>query len=91
MAVNPWNNQILVTVNGRDYMGDNLPPETVYALQDGGDYGWPRCHVGDIIDPHYGHPGDCNGSIQPLIKMQAHSAPLGLVFYNASQFPRQYH
>ena len=91
MAINPWSNQIWVTVNGRDYMGDNLPPETVYALQDDSDYGWPRCHAGDIIDPDYGHPRDCNGIIQPLIKMQAHSAPLGLVFYNASQFPQQYH
>ena len=91
MAINPWNNQVWVTNNGRDYLGDNSPPETVYALQDGANYGWPRCHAGDIIDPDYGHPGDCNGVVQPLIKMQAHSAPLGLVFYNASRFPQQYH
>jgi glucose/arabinose dehydrogenase len=91
MAVNPWNNQVWVTNNGRDYMGDNLPPETVYALQDGGNYGWPFCQAGDIIDPDFGHPGDCNGVVQPRIKMQAHSAPLGLAFYNANQFPTQYH
>jgi glucose/arabinose dehydrogenase len=91
MAVNPWNNQVWVTNNGRDYMGDNLPPETVYALRDGGNYGWPRCQAGNIIDPDYGHPGDCNGVVQPLIKMQAHSAPLGLTFYNANRFPQQYH
>jgi len=64
MAINPWNNQIWVTVNGRDYLGDNSPPETVYALQEGGDYGWPRCEAGDIIDPDFGHPGDCNGIVQ---------------------------
>jgi glucose/arabinose dehydrogenase len=91
MAINPWNKQIWVTNNGRDYMGDNTPPETVYALQDGGNYGWPRCHAGDIIDPDYGHPGDCKGVVQPLIKMQAHSAPLGLAFYTAATFPQQYH
>ncbi len=51
----------------------------------------PWCHAGDIIDPDFGHPGDCNGVVQPLIKMQAHSAPLGLAFYNANQFPQQYH
>jgi glucose/arabinose dehydrogenase len=90
MAINPWNQQIWVTNNGRDLMGDNVPPETVYALQAGGDYGWPRCHAGDIIDPDYGHPGDCNGIIKPLVKMQAHSAPLGLAFYTANQFPQQY-
>ena len=91
MAINPWNNQVWVTNNGRDLLGDNTPPETIYALHDGGNYGWPFCQAGDIIDPELGHPGDCNGVVQPLIKMQAHSAPLGLAFYTATQFPRRYH
>ena len=91
MATNPWNQQIWVTNNGRDLLGDNTPPETVYALQDGGNYGWPRCQAGDIIDPDLGHPGDCNGVVQPLVKMQAHSAPLGLTFYSSTQFPPSYH
>jgi glucose/arabinose dehydrogenase len=91
MAINPLNNQIWVTNNGRDYLGDNSPPETVYALQDGGDYGWPRCHAGDIVDPQFGSPGACNGVVQPLVKMQAHSAPLGLAFYDAGPFPDLYH
>ncbi len=91
MAINPWNQQIWVTNNGRDLMGDDTPPETIYHLQDGGNYGWPRCQAGDIIDPDYGHAGDCKGVIQPLIKMPAHSAPLGLVFYNVPQIPQHYH
>ncbi|HZO72916.1 MAG TPA: PQQ-dependent sugar dehydrogenase [Ktedonobacteraceae bacterium] len=91
LAINPWNNQIWATNNGRDLMGDNIPPETVYALQDGGNYGWPLCHAGNIIDPDFGHAGDCNGVIAPLVKMQAHSAPLGLAFYKSAQFPQQYH
>ncbi|HEY4032394.1 MAG TPA: PQQ-dependent sugar dehydrogenase, partial [Ktedonobacteraceae bacterium] len=91
MAINPLNNQMWVTDNGRDLLGDNIPPETVYALQAGGDYGWPRCHAGNIIDPTFGHPGDCNGIVQPLVKMQAHSAPLGLAFNEAKQFPPRYH
>jgi glucose/arabinose dehydrogenase len=95
LAINPWNHQIWATNNGRDLLGDNIPPETLYALQDGGNYGWPRCQAGDIIDPDLGHPDDCNGVIKPLVKMQAHSAPLGLAFYQkathgASQFPAQY-
>jgi glucose/arabinose dehydrogenase len=93
MAINPWNQQIWVTDMGRDLLGDNTPPETVYALQDGSDYGWPVCHAGAIIDPDLGHTGDCNGIAQPLVKMQAHSAPLGLAFYNASgasAFPPAY-
>jgi glucose/arabinose dehydrogenase len=91
MTINPWNSQIWVTNNGRDYMGDNLPPDTVYALQDGGNSGWPRCHAGDLLDPNYGHPGDCKGVVAPLINLQAHSAPLGLAFYKAGRFPSQYH
>lgn len=90
LAINPWNQQIWATNNGRDEMGDNLPPDTIYALQDGGNYGWPYCHAGDIVDPDMGHPGSCDGVIAPLVKLQAHSAPLGLAFYNATQFPSQY-
>ena len=91
LATNPWNQQVWATDNGRDYLGDNSPPETVYALQDGGDYGWPRCHAGTIIDPQFGHPGSCDGIIKPLVEFQAHMAPLGLAFYNSSAFPQQYH
>lgn len=93
MQVNPWNNQIWVTNNGRDTLGDNVPPETVYALTDQGDYGWPRCHAGTIPDPQYGKMANaCQGVQQPLVRMQAHSAPLGLAFYppTAKQFPEQY-
>ncbi|QBD81781.1 sorbosone dehydrogenase family protein [Ktedonosporobacter rubrisoli] len=93
MAVNPWNQQIWVSVNGRDLMGDNVPPETIYALKDQGDYGWPRCHAGNIIDPDFGRSAAaCQGVQQPLVKMQAHSAPLGIDFYpkTATQFPSKY-
>ena len=91
LAINPWSEQIWVTNNGRDLLGDDVPPETVYALADGGNYGWPRCHAGTLIDPDFGHAGDCNGIGQPVVKMQAHSAPLGLAFDNAGPFPKQYH
>lgn len=91
LAINPWNAQIWVTDNGRDYLGDNLPPETVYALQDGGNYGWPYCHAGTIVDPDFGHPGSCDGIVKPLVEFQAHMAPLGLAFYTAGAFPAQYH
>lgn len=93
LAVNPWTQQIWIDVNGRDYLGDNAPPETVYALVDHGDYGWPRCHAGNIHDPQFGQsPDACEGVQHPLVDMQAHSAPLGLAFYpiEATQFPAQY-
>ena len=93
MAVNPWTQEIWADVNGRDYLGDNTPPETVYALINQGDYGWPRCHAGNIPDPTYGQSaGACSGIQQPLVKMQAHTAPLGMAFYptGAKMFPRSY-
>ena len=65
MAMNPVNQQIWATNNGRDKLGDDSPPETVYALRDGGDYGWPRCHAGDMIDPDLGHAGSCDGVRHP--------------------------
>jgi glucose/arabinose dehydrogenase len=81
MANDPVTGEVWVTNNGRDMLGDNIPPDTIYALQDGGQYGWPRCHAGTIIDPQFGYPGACNGVVQPLVSLQAHSAPLGLAFY----------
>jgi len=91
LATNPWSSRIWITVNGRDGLGDNVPPDTIYALQDGGNYGWPECQAGTIIDPDLGHPGDCNSVVQPLVDVQAHSAPLGLAFYNSGAFPQRYH
>jgi glucose/arabinose dehydrogenase len=90
MTVNPATDEIWVTNMGRDLMGDDTPPETIYALKDGANYGWPRCQAGTIVDPDLGHPGDCDGVERPLIEMQAHSAPLGLAFYTAQQFPARW-
>jgi glucose/arabinose dehydrogenase len=62
----------------------------VYIVRDGADYGWPRCHSGTVPDPDFGGEGACDGVMQPVVAMQAHSAPLGLAFYNADQFPEEY-
>ena len=91
MAINPWNQQIWVTDMGRDYLGDNTPPDTIYALRDGGNYGWPVCQAGTIVDPQLGRPGACDGIVQPLVHLQAHSAPLELAFYNTGAFPATWH
>ena len=91
MAINPWNQEIWVTDMGRDYLGDNSPPDTIYALHDCGNYGWPACHAGTIVDPDNGHTGSCRGVVQPLVDLQAHSAPLGLAFYASGPFPSAWH
>jgi len=93
MAVNPKTDTVWVTVNGRDWLGDDLPPETVYDLgKDGGDAGWPYCYGDRVPDTNFAKPADnrCQNVIAPKVQMQAHSAPLGLAFYEGSQFPTEY-
>lgn len=90
LALHPDTGEIWATNNGRDMMGDDLPPETIEILNDGADHGWPRCHSGRIEDPDYGFPGACDGVTGPLVEMQAHSAPLGMAFYTEGAFPPEY-
>lgn len=91
LARNAQTGEIWASNNGRDLMGDDTPPETVYILEDGADAGWPYCHAGNIPDPDYGQEGTpCAGITAPAINMQPHAAPLGLTFYDASLFPADY-
>lgn len=90
LAIRPGTSELWATNNGRDNMGDDLPPETVNLVRANDDFGWPRCHSGDLVDPQFGKAGACDGVAQPVIKMQAHSAPLGLTFYTGAQFPPEY-
>ena len=93
LAVNPKTDTVWVTVNGRDMLGDDLPPETIYDLGKGGvDAGWPYCYGDRVPDTDFTKPGDnrCQSVIEPKVQMQAHSAPLGLAFYEGSMFPPEY-
>jgi glucose/arabinose dehydrogenase len=86
----PGTDELWATNNGSDNLGDNRPPDTIQIVQRGQDYGWPRCHAGNIPDPQFGGPGACSGVAKPLINLQAHSAALGLTFYTGHQFPADY-
>lgn len=93
IAVNPKTDTVWVTVNGRDRLGDDVPPETIYDLgRDGGDAGWPYCYGDRVPDPNFTKPGEnnCASVLEPKVQMQAHSAPLGLAFYEGSMFPADY-
>ena len=88
LATDPATGAAWATDMGRDWLGDDAPPETVYRLQDGADAGWPRCHGGTIVDPEFGsRPSPatgkvgCDGVVAPDATFQAHSAPLALVFW----------
>jgi glucose/arabinose dehydrogenase len=87
----PGTNELWATNNGRDWLGDDLPPETIYVVAENDDAGWPTCHSGRIEDPDFGGPNACDGILAPAVEMQAHSAPLGLTFYSGQQFPDEYH
>jgi glucose/arabinose dehydrogenase len=90
LALNPVTGAIWASNNGRDLLGDTVPPETVNILHDGADFGWPRCHAGHVVDPDVGGKDGCAGVEQPAVEMAAHMAPLGLVFYQGTQFPAPY-
>jgi glucose/arabinose dehydrogenase len=90
LALHPNTGELWATNNGRDLMGDDLPPETLYIVAEGTDYGWPVCHNGYIVDPDMGYEGACDDVPAPLLEMQAHSAPLGLEFYTGDTFPAEY-
>lgn len=88
ITVNPKTGELWGTEMGRDFLGDDLPPDEVNIIREGGDYGWPDCYGKKIIDttqPQKGTP--CEATEAPVYEITAHSAPLGLVFIQSKQFP----
>jgi len=85
----PNTSQLWATDNGRDNLGDNIPPDTIYDVKDGANYGWPFCY-GDMVPDQSQNPpaGFCEKTSSPAVQVQAHSAPLGLAFYTGGNFPQ---
>jgi glucose/arabinose dehydrogenase len=83
----PW-----CTVDERDTISDNMPDDFLTRLVPNGFYGWPWFYIGDHEDPlHPGERPDLAGHvIVPDVLFQAHSAPLGMAFYEGGQFPASY-
>jgi glucose/arabinose dehydrogenase len=78
--VDPDTGRAWATNMGRDRLGDDQPPDTIYELVEGTDAGWPRCHAGTIRDPEIGaDAGACDGVATPAATLPAHTAPLALV------------
>jgi glucose/arabinose dehydrogenase len=92
LAVNPTTGELWCSVNERDGLGDNLVPDYITHVQDGGFYGWPWWYMGANQDPrHKGkHPELKNKVITPDVLLQAHNASLGMSFYSGKQFPAEY-
>jgi glucose/arabinose dehydrogenase len=92
IAVNPKTGELWGSVNERDEIGDNLPPDYITHFQEGGFYGWPWYYIGGHQDPrHEGkHPELKDKVIVPDVLMQPHNASLEMVFYDGKQFPGAY-
>ena len=90
LAIHPGTGELWATNNGADGLGDNRPPDDLYIVQQGQNYGWPMCHSGEFVDPNLGDRDDCDDVPPPLVQLEAHSAPLGLAFYTGSTFPSDY-
>ena len=76
------------TVNGRDNIGDDVPPDELRIVRDGSFNGWPYCNNGTTPNPEYKDASRCGGAVPAEVALQAHSAALGLTFgdqLNASQ------
>lgn len=92
LAVHPATGDIYCSTNERDGMGDNLVPDYVTRVREGAFYGWPWFYIGNNEDPrHAGQRPDLKGKVTaPDVLIQAHSASLGLTFYNGKAFPAEY-
>ena len=88
----PGTNDLYVVVNERGGLGDKLVPDYLTKLEDGAFYGWPYAYLGPHPDPDYGarKPDMVAKAVAPDLLFEAHSAPLGLVFYEGEQFPAEY-
>lgn len=88
----PGTGALWTAVNERDELGDELVPDYVTSVQEGGFYGWPYSYFGRNEDPrHKGERPDLVAkAIVPDIPLGSHTASLGLTFYRAGQFPEKY-
>lgn len=89
IQINPSTGELWGTEMGRDFLGDNLPPDEINIIRQDLDYGWPYCYGEKIHDDNFdpNNANLCDNTQPPIYEIPAHSAPLGLTFINSSQFP----
>jgi glucose/arabinose dehydrogenase len=93
MAFNPSTNELWTSVNERDLLGDNLPPDYVTHVREAGFYGWPYYYIGANADARVTNgtpPVPADQVVVPDVLFQPHSAPLGIAFYTGHQSPAEY-
>jgi glucose/arabinose dehydrogenase len=92
IALRPGTDELWATVNERDQLGNDLVPDYVTRVREGGFYGWPWYYIGAHPDPRWAgeRPDLARQVIVPDVLIPAHSAALGLAFYDAQRFPERY-
>jgi glucose/arabinose dehydrogenase len=87
----PRTRELWFTDNGRDMLGDDIPPDELnHAPEAGAHFGYPFCHADDITDPEFGAEKPCSDTRPPTQKLGPHVAALGMRFYTGSMFPAEY-
>jgi glucose/arabinose dehydrogenase len=92
MTVQPATGALWCAVNERDGLGDNVPFDYATSVKEGAFYGWPWYYIGGHEDPRHANarPDLASHVTVPDVLFQAHSAPLGISFYEGSQFPADF-
>jgi glucose/arabinose dehydrogenase len=90
-AWDPNTRHLWFTDNGRDWMGDDQPPDELnHAASDGMHFGYPHCHGSSVADPKYGTDHPCDRFTAPALELGPHVAALGMRFYTGNMFPSEY-
>lgn len=91
MAFHPNTRELWFTNHGRDWLGEDLPNDTLHRVsRKGVHFGYPYCHQGDTLDPEFGRGRSCAEFAAPVLKLGAHIAPMGMRFYTGKMFPAEY-
>jgi glucose/arabinose dehydrogenase len=92
LSINPVTGTPWVTVNERDELGDDLPPDYLTSIKDGDFYGWPYSYIGSNVDARVKPqmPDLVRKAVIPDVLLGAHVAPLQFAFYSGKQFPASY-
>ena len=91
MAWHPRSGELWFSDNGRDMLGDDVPPEEINRVTTpGAHYGYPHIHGAAIPDPRFGDGHDPADYVAPEFEIQAHAAALGMAFYTGAMFPPEY-
>ena len=94
ITINPKTDELWGTEMGRDFLGDNLPPDEINIIKEGKNYGWPICYGDNVHDVNFDtatyKDNPCEPNEKPTYNIPAHSAPLGLTFIKSDQFPQDW-